>query len=670
MKRYILVLALFAGLGLLWSCASDAEMRWKEGRWQLISQSGKTTVYLDSTMVFPELIAAYRLDSVVKTSDYTGHAARRYEIEDELGKGVCYEVEHTRSGLPDLVQRFYFYPGKTCFFTEIELVGDALLACGYMAPVKTTGTPAFLQEQGQFLFVPFDNDCWVKYDVRPLAGEQLSYEVSALFQPRSRRGLIVGSVEHDAWKTGVRSQTDQAGSVNGVECFGGVTSALTRDTLQHGKLKGKTVKSPKVMVGIFDDWRTGMEEYALANARIAPAPEWKQGTPFGWNSWGSIQQHINFDKAIQVSDFFKENLQDQGFSNDSTLYIDLDSFWDNFSDEQLKEFVDHCHRNGQKAGIYWVPFTDWFRDPERKVEGTDTPYREVYLYANGKEQSLDGAWAIDPTHPAVKKRIDYFTERFHRAGFEYIKIDFLTHGAMEADSHADPNVTTGIQAYNQGMKYLLDAFKGKFYITQAISPVFPSHYAHSRRIACDAFAAITDSEYTLNGLSYGWWLCNAYRFNDADHLLMFREGITEGENRARVTSGVITGIYMNGDDLTLAGPKVAKERVKKFFTNAEINRIARIGRSFRPVYGYRPTANGRAENFFVLEQEQVVYVVAFNFAKVRPLEYTLAFSDLNLDPARTYSATELWSGVNEEFTMELKGQVPPADVQVWKIKKL
>ena len=71
---------------------------------------------------------------------------------------------------------------------------------------ETTGTPAFAGT-GTVLFVPFDNDCWVKYDVRPLAGEQLSYEVSALFQPRSRRGLIVGSVEHDAWKTGVRSQT-------------------------------------------------------------------------------------------------------------------------------------------------------------------------------------------------------------------------------------------------------------------------------------------------------------------------------------------------------------------------------------------------------------------------------------------------------------------------------
>lgn len=79
MKRYILVLALFAGLGLLWSCASDAEMRWKEGRWQLISQSGKTTVYFGSTMVFPQLIAAYRLVRWLKPRIIPGmlHAVMR-----------------------------------------------------------------------------------------------------------------------------------------------------------------------------------------------------------------------------------------------------------------------------------------------------------------------------------------------------------------------------------------------------------------------------------------------------------------------------------------------------------------------------------------------------------------------------------------------------------------
>lgn len=667
MRKFYYMCLLLAAI-LSGCCDSGKEKQVEVGKWKIVCdlQAGSTDVFFDSLMVLPQMEAVYRMDSLIKTSGYTCHKFRKSSFSDVHGKGICYEIKHTREGLPALLQRFYLYPDKDYFFTEMELVGKDTLECDYMAPVLTAGSPAFLQKQGKFLFVPFDNDCWVKYDVRPVAGEQLSYEVATLFQGESRQGLVLGSVEHDNWKTGIKSVADTTGRISVLECFGGVTSDLTRDVLKHGCLKGKTVKSPLIMVGMFQDWRSGMEEYGKANARIAPAPEWSKGTPFGWNSWGSIQVHINYEKAIQVSDFLKENLQHQGFSNDSTLYIDLDSFWDNFSDEQLKQFVDHCHKNGQKAGIYWVPFTDWGRNPNRNVEGTDTPYREVYLYADGKEQELDGAWAIDPTHPAVKKRIDYVTGRFHKAGFEFIKIDFLTHGAMEADSHADPDVTTGIQAYNQGMKYLLDAFKGKFYVTQAISPLFPSNYAHSRRIACDAFAGINDSEYTLNGLSYGWWLDNAYRYNDPDHLLMYREGITEGENRARVTSGVITGIYMNGDDLTIKGPDTAKERVKKFFVNPEINEIARIGRSFRPVYGDRPSEKGRSENYFMLQHGQELYVAVFNYSKEQNLDYSLSFADLGIAGKKT--GRELWSGEEAGLDGELKGSVPPADVQVWKIK--
>ena len=37
-------------------------------------------------------------------------------------------------------------------------------------------------------------------------------------------------------------------------------------------------------------------------------------------------------------------------------YINLDSYWDSFSDDQLKQFVEHCHANGQRAGIYWSHF--------------------------------------------------------------------------------------------------------------------------------------------------------------------------------------------------------------------------------------------------------------------------------------------------------------------------
>ena len=89
-----------------------------------------------------------------------------------------------------------------------------------------------------------------------------------------------------------------------------------------------------------------------------------------------------------------------------------------------------------------------------------------------------GGLAMDPTHPAIKERIRETAERFKRLGYEYIKIDFLTHGCAEADYYYDPEVQTGMQAYNKGMAYLLEQMEG-MYITMAISPLFPSQYAHS-----------------------------------------------------------------------------------------------------------------------------------------------------------------------------------------------
>ena len=115
------------------------------------------------------------------------------------------------------------------------------------------------------------------------------------------------------------------------------------------------------------------------------------------------------------------------------------------------------------------------------VPAPEYKYKDIYLYANGKPQELDGAYAIDPTHPAVEAMMKKTSSLFHRTGFEYVKMDFMTHGAMEADKWYLPEVTTGIQGYNYGMQ-LLDKYFGDMYINLSISPVFPAQYAQSRRI--------------------------------------------------------------------------------------------------------------------------------------------------------------------------------------------
>ena len=448
-----------------------------------------------------------------------------------------------------------------------------------------------------------------------------------------------------------------------MRCYGGVADSLTRDSKPHGALKGHVIKSPKVMLGYFADWRDGLDTYGEANALVAPPKAWNKAVPFGWNSWGALQFDLTYEKAIEVSDFYRDHLQCNNFHNADTLvYTGLDSGWNSFTEEQLRAFVERCKANGQVAGIYWTPFVHWGRNPNQYIEhGDGYQFKDVYLYANGKHQTLDGGRAIDPTHPAIEATMKYFSDLFTRLGYEYVKLDFMTHGAMEADSWYLPEIQTGIQAYNYGLQ-LIEKYFGHMYINFSISPAFPAQYAQSRRIACDAWNKIKDTEYTLNALSYGWWLDKPYQYNDPDHIVL--RDATEGENRARVTSGVITGIFICGDDFSAGGAEMDKDRARKFLTNAEVISIAN-GVSFRPVEG----CGERSENQFIrIEDENTAYYAIFNYTD-QPLNATIDMQRIGLDATAAYRMRELWSGVDSEAAATFQVTVPAADVALFRIEK-
>ena len=534
-----------------------------------------------------------------------------------------------------------------------------------MAPVNVDRMAELLPAgDNRALFMPFDNDKWIRYQSHALNFDTLtSYEVTAVFNNEGRSGLVVGSVEHDNWKTAVMLGKVEHRNIGSLPCYGGVADELTRDVKPHGALKGKKIKSPKILLGFFENWCDGLETYAKVNAIISPPKEWGKAVPFGWNSWGALQFNLTYEKAMEVSDFIKQNLQNNHFVNpDHTVYVGLDSGWDCMNEEQLKLFITKCKSNGQIGGIYWTPFTDWARDPERTVDAApEYKYKDIYLYANGKPQELDGAYAIDPTHPAVEAMMKKTSSLFHRTGFEYVKMDFMTHGAMEADKWYLPEVTTGIQGYNYGMQ-LLDKYFGDMYINLSISPVFPSQYAQSRRIACDAWNKIKDTEYTMNAVSYGWWQDLVYQYNDADHIVL--KDATEGENRARITSGIITGLYILGDDFSVDGDASAKSRSLSLLTREEINNVA-TGVAFRPVEG-----NGEAsENQFVrLNEDGSCDYAVFNYSD-EEVEGTVPLDRLGLKTNKRYTVKELWRNREEEVGASMKYTIPARDVLLFRFYK-
>ena len=667
-KKVFFLLLQVAMLTVMQSCSGPTSIN--VGKWNIAydEQANAVDVCKDGVLIGDNLYAAFNNGERIVTSyEYTHRSFSQSAVSDVFGKGMIYTVEYTADALPKLTQSFYIYPERDYILTDFTLQSDTEVASNYMAAVNIDSMPALVGEGDdlRMLFIPFDNDCWIRYASHPAHFESLtSYEATAMFNNASRNGWVVGSVEHDNWKTAVTVACDTVNkSFASMCCYGGVADSLTRDSKPHGALKGQVIKSPKVMLGYFADWRDGLDTYGEANALVAPPKAWNKAVPFGWNSWGALQFDLTYEKAIEVSDFYRDHLQCNNFHNADTLvYTGLDSGWNSFTEEQLRAFVERCKANGQVAGIYWTPFVHWGRNPNQYIEhGDGYQFKDVYLYANGKHQTLDGGRAIDPTHPAIEATMKYFSDLFTRLGYEYVKLDFMTHGAMEADSWYLPEIQTGIQAYNYGLQ-LIEKYFGHMYINFSISPAFPAQYAQSRRIACDAWNKIKDTEYTLNALSYGWWLDKPYQYNDPDHIVL--RDATEGENRARVTSGVITGIFICGDDFSAGGAEIDKERARKFLTNAEVISIAN-GVSFRPVEG----CGERSENQFIrIEDENTAYYAIFNYTD-QPLNATIDMQRIGLDATAAYRMRELWSGVDSEAAATFQVTVPAADVALFRIEK-
>lgn len=548
--------------------------------------------------------ASVRLGKSVSSFDY---------LKRRWSKVGSNEVMVSSSGgdLPVLKQYFRL-DRENSFLTRVVIESSGTNS-NWMAPVvvdRDGGVDIGVANDNRALCVPFDNDHFIRYNAASINSTNKSFEVAAFYDDVTRHGLVVGSVTHDTWKTGI-TFAGANDKLNRLAVFGGITDPnVTWDVLPHGSVMGRVISSPTIFVGFSEDWRDGMESFADANAAIVPKMSWTNGVPFGWNSWWAFRGDIHYTNAIAVSDFIHTNLQPHGFSNNGTVYINLDSFWNNFTEQQLVEFVQHCHNNSQKAGIYWCPFASWSgvaSISNAVVRGTPYHISDIVLRTpDGKLQINDGGIALDPTHPGTKARMNYSLDHFVRLGFDYLKLDFLSHGALEG-VHYDTNVTTGIQAYNEGMRYVVDRLGGRMFLSLSIAPIFPYQYGHARRVACDTAGSIGDTGYETQSLNYGWWLSGRlYEYNDPD--MMRFEGATLNENKARLVSGAISGtVFLDSDDL---GSPAGQELASHWLTNSAINDVARAGRTFRPVEG---NTGRKAGDVFVRRDGKSWCVAVFNF---------------------------------------------------------
>ncbi|MFD7022596.1 hypothetical protein [Promicromonospora sukumoe] len=726
--------------------------------WTLTDPDAADPVPVDPTRVTPggrralirggDVVIDYSLRSGTADARWGGHeAVTGFYSGVRLGErflttkaydGACRPTGRTtvtcaKPGLPTLRQEFAF-DGDRSFSVRLDVTGtDGPVTTSMMVPVMTDRRGSVdLGRTGdnRMVLVPFDNDHWVRYEtpeIRDVTPARRSFEVTAFIDDASRRGLVVGSLDRDTWKSGVVADGNDRGGLDRLQAAAGLTDwsydygdgmnkyQFNRELKPHAEVSGATVRSPRMFVGLYPDWREGMETFGKAAAQAAKSRTWDEGTPFGFNSWGGLgARGGDADVMDEVSQFLAE--ETPGFRNTESTkgaYVGVDSYWDKmlapeyaFEDPdtswaELERYVADVKARGQEPALYFQPFANFWREGlDECIGGTalcDTcenqTYREMALKVNGVPVNIDGAWALDPTNPGVQNRARIALGKFRELGVRYVKLDFLTHGYVEADDWYDTGVHTGQQAFRQGMAQVIDVAGEDMFVDLAISPLFASEFAHARRISCDVHGALNNwhpeqpdryqksTEYLLNSLTYGWWLDEVYAFNDGDHVQFgnyeydgdanayllddpYPSIWPEGQNRARVTSAAITGIYQVSEDLTATGHPVIKQRARDLLQNPGINHLAELGRSFAPVQA-GPDAF-TASDTFVLHDGGTTYLALFNYGS-SPRRADLALRDLGLGGGR-YDVTELWTGQESRAAGKLRAVVPGEDVRVYRIE--
>jgi alpha-galactosidase len=612
-------------------------------------------------------------DRSLLTSQYPEH-----DLDpDDPGIGLpagehVYTIRSVGRGMPTILQHVWLCDGKPWISIQAELDPQA-------SAVGTRHFDAVLIQQPnavdigknaalRVLHVPFDNDMWFRYDSVPVAtmksGETYaSDEVTAVYDNSSRQALILGSITHDVWKTAidVSAADDQLSSI---DVYGGISSPNgvrtdTHDTVPHGLVHGSHVLSPRIFIGSFADWRDGLEAYGQANAQMQAPLVWPAGAPMGWNSWAAYADKIDYQRYLGSAAYVRDTLVPQGFGRNQLVYINLDAFWSRLDAPQLADAVAII--KGMRGaggvhfepGIYWTPFAYWSDDLDAYVEGTNMKfrYRDVLLRAADGSllPKVDGGRPIDPSSPGEKERIAYFISEFKKLGFTYLKLDFLSHGALEG-AHSDPAIQTGIEAYNEGMREIVRENGGRMFLSLSIAPLFPSGYGNARRLSCDTKGHISgenqSTEYMLNSLTYGFWTAGNLYVADPDHVVL-GEKADQGarsiaEGRSRLLSAIVSG-GMILDSSRLADDPEGRALAKAVYDNPNLFAVAAEGKVFRPVEG---DTGDRAAAAFVRSSPHGYYLAVFNFddQESHAIRVPLERIASALGTASTVSVTDVASG--------------------------
>lgn len=264
-----------------------------------------------------------------------------------------------------------------------------------------------------------------------------------------------------------------------------------QQTENHPVAQGETVECDWLYVGLCDDVRWGLIDYAKLAGRYMNTRAGMFDTPYGYCTWYYYGSGLRPETVYENLKTLKENEHRL-----DVKYFNLDNGWlkawgDWTENEKfacgMKKIADDIYEAGYLPGIWLAPYgvdvgtpvsiehPDWF------VRRWDSD--EPIVRAYGKRQIL----MLDMSHPEV---MQFISETFRRItqdwGYRHVKIDIVTSTIAPGRYH-DPSYNS-LMNYREGLRLMREAMTEDSVLLACTAPMGPSiGYADGMRTSGDIF---------------------------------------------------------------------------------------------------------------------------------------------------------------------------------------
>lgn len=250
---------------------------------------------------------------------------------------------------------------------------------------------------------------------------------------------------------------------------------------------GARLELPPVIFSVGASLSSLLEDYAERVAATMKASV-RKPVESGWCSWyhyygretfGEVMQSAQELRAAPISKGVQTIQIDDGWNRAASRNEPKDwGQWTAHPDKfpaGMRDAVERIHEQGFRAGLWLAPFSieessDVFREhPEWLVRRLNRQTGAI------EPQPTDHptVYQLDCTHPGA---LEWIGQTFHRVfrewGFDYAKVDFLTHGAkpgLRFDSSA-----TSVEAYRRGLQVIRDAAGADRFVLGCGAPLLAS----------------------------------------------------------------------------------------------------------------------------------------------------------------------------------------------------